>query len=277
MIAVQPSSNAASHLLKTSLLANAIFSALSGLSFVIGAKQIATALGWFSPWLLIGIGLGLLGFSGVVARAAMSQNITMIKTIILMDIAWVIASGLLLLSPWINSRMIWVIALAVLIAVLALLQFQGLQKLESNSFGVSTFIDAPVNQVWRVLADVGTIAQWHPGVKASHRLSEHDALGASRHCDLGKNNYLDEEVILWDVEKRLTMRITKTNLPMTADIHFYLAAKDKGTHVVVKPVYQVKYGILGLILDTFYVRRTYTKGMQALLGGLKKYTEAQVS
>lgn len=90
-----------------------------------------------------------------------------------------------------------------------------------------------------------------------------------------KVSYLDEQVVTWKPEQHLTFRITKTNLPMTADIHFSLTPTARGTQVEVKPIYQVKHGLLGLLLDMFYVKRNYRKGMQTLLAGLKHHVEAQ--
>lgn len=269
------SGTASPRFLKTSLIANAIFSALSGLGFILFSRQATTFLGWVSPWLIIVIGVGLLGFSVLVARAATTLNPETIKTIILMDILWVVASAIFLLTSWLNPAAKWIVAdLALVVALFAFLQFLGLQRSGiKNSFSVSTLINAPVSEVWRVLADIGNIAQWHPGVKASHLTSGEQGLGASRHCDLGGENYLDEQVVIWQNEQHLTMRITKTNLPMTADIHFHLSATVQGTQVEVKPVYSVSYGLLGWILDMFFIRRSYKKGMQRLLAGLKKHVE----
>ena len=155
----------------------------------------------------------------------------------------------------------WVVAeLAIIVAILAFLQFWGLQRAGAkNSFSVSTLIDASASEVWNVLADIGNIAQWHPGVKASQLISNKEGLGASRHCDLGGNNYLDEQVVTWKPEQHLTFRITKTNLPMTADIHFLLTPTPRGTQVEVKPVYQVNHGLLGLLLDMFYISEELPK------------------
>ncbi len=263
--------------LQISLLANAIFSALSGLSFIILFRQVTTFLGWVNPWFIIVIGLGLVGFSVVVARAVFTLNTALIKSIILMDILWVVISAGFLITPWINPVAKWVVAeLAIIVTIFAFLQSWGLQKAGAkNSFSVSTLIDASASEVWKVLADIGDIAQWHPGVKASQLISNKEGLGASRHCDLGGKNYLDEEVVTWKSEQHLTFRITKTNLPMTADIHFLLTPTGEGTLVEVKPVYEVNHGFLGLLLDMFYVRRNYQKGMQTLLLGLKRYVEAR--
>jgi uncharacterized protein YndB with AHSA1/START domain len=146
-----------------------------------------------------------------------------------------------------------------------------------GTFEVQTEINAPVADVWAALADIGSIYQWNPGVKASHATSdEADGMGATRHCDLGGKNFLDEEVVLWEPERKLTMRINDTNMPFdSADIRFTLEPNGDSTTVTCSPIYKIKYGPIGSLLDRFYVSRTYEKGMEALLAGLKKYVEAE--
>lgn len=146
-----------------------------------------------------------------------------------------------------------------------------------GSFATETKIEAPVNEVWQALGQIGDIHQWNPGVKESYTTSEQaSGLGATRYCALGGKNYLDEEVVDWQPDERLTMRITGTNLPFaTADIRFTLRPEGDSTVVTVSPLYQLKYGPLGEMLDRVYVRRSYTKGMEALLAGLKRHVEGQ--
>lgn len=143
------------------------------------------------------------------------------------------------------------------------------------TFTVSTVIDAPADQIWAALADIGSISVWNPGVKNSHLTSELDAaLGATRHCDLGGRNYLDEEVVEFATGEALTMRITKTNLPFRhADIRFRLEPHGEATQVSVSPEYQLKFGPVGRLMDLVMVRRSYEKGMKALLRGLKRHVE----
>ena len=84
-------------------------------------------------------------------------------------------------------------------------------------------------------------------------------VGAGRHCDLGGKNYLDEEVVEWEAETGLTMRIIGTNMPFeTADIRFTLRS-DSGdsTVITLSPQYVLKFGPLGKILDLLFVRRNY--------------------
>lgn len=276
MTKTQPFSQTSNtRLLKTSLLANAVFSGLSGSSFILMAQQITPFLDWFSPWFIIVIGIGLLGFSLFVARAAHTLNTEAIKVIILMDILWVIASTLLLITPWLAPAAKWAATdLALVVTILAVLQSVGLKRAGAkSSFSVSVVMNASAQEVWNVLADIGTISQWHPGVKASHLISDTQGLGSGRHCDLGGGKFLEEQVITWQPKEVLTFHITKTNLPMQADINFFLEQQTGGTRVEVKPEYTVSYGLLGLVLDTFFIRRNYRKGMQTLLAGLKQHVE----
>ena len=138
-------------------------------------------------------------------------------------------------------------------------------------------IEAPVGEVWKVLADIGNIHLWNPGVLSSQVTTpKSTGLGACRHCNLGGKNYLDEEVVEWDVDKRLTMKVNKTNMPFkSVDVHFTLHSKNGSTVVTVSPEYEVKYGMLGKIMDLLVVRRTYVRAMDELLNGLKQYIETK--
>jgi uncharacterized protein YndB with AHSA1/START domain len=148
-----------------------------------------------------------------------------------------------------------------------------------TTFATSTIIDAPRDRVWAALADIGSIHQWNPGVRASHVTSEAaTGMGASRHCDLGGRNYLDEEVVEFDEGSRIAMRIVGTNLPFEhADIRFTLEPQGDITGVTVSPEYRLRYGLIGRLIDRVTVRRTYEKGMKALLAGLKQHIESEAT
>lgn len=143
------------------------------------------------------------------------------------------------------------------------------------TFSESVTIDAPASKVWAVLAEVGTISDWNPGVKESRSISDSSTgLGAERFCGLGGKNYLKESVVAFEEDRALTMRIDETNLPFkSADIHFTLTATGNGTRVTVSPVYELKYGPLGQVMDKLMVSRKYRTGMVGLLDGLKRHVE----
>jgi hypothetical protein len=129
--------------------------------------------------------------------------------------------------------------------------------------------------VWTVLADIGNIAVWNPGVVQSEQTTPGEVnVGSCRRCELGGKNYLNERIIAFEATKAMTIRVTETNLPFAqADIRFFLAPKEGKTLVTVSPRYQLKYGALGRILDWVMVRRQYRNGMKGLLKGLKQHIE----
>ena len=135
---------------------------------------------------------------------------------------------------------------------------------------------APAGNIWAALADIGGIHRWNPGVVDSRETSEGETrLGATRRCDLGGKNYLDEEVVKWTPDREITFRITDTNLPFArADIHFAIEElAGGGSRVSVSPDYALKFGILGRVLDGLVMNRMYRKGMRDLLAGLKAEVE----
>jgi uncharacterized protein YndB with AHSA1/START domain len=148
-----------------------------------------------------------------------------------------------------------------------------------GTFQVETTIKAPVAAVWERLAgDIGSIAEWNPGVKESYVLDEakKSGLGAQRHCDLGANNHLEEQVVKFEEEQAITFRITESNMPFAhADIRFRLSPQQTDTTVVTcSPDYKLKYGCIGELLDECMVKSMYQKGMKNLLAGLKKDVES---
>jgi len=136
-------------------------------------------------------------------------------------------------------------------------------------------INAPVEQVWEALGDIGSISRWNPGVVRSYVTTvKTKGMGAGRFCNLGGKNYLDEQVVEWEPGKALTMRVIGTNLPFqNADIRFTLQPEHNATVVTVSPEYTLKYWLAGRILDVLFVRQMYKKGMTALLAGLKAHVE----
>ena len=63
-----------------------------------------------------------------------------------------------------------------------------------HEFKEAIIIESPIDQVWDVLTDIGSIAEWNPGVVASELTSEGAITkGSSRHCDRSGKKYLKED------------------------------------------------------------------------------------
>jgi uncharacterized protein YndB with AHSA1/START domain len=149
-----------------------------------------------------------------------------------------------------------------------------------SAFSESTTIDAPRDRVWEVLAEIGSIHLWNPGVKDSHSTSEASgAEGATRHCDLQRPNgksagYLEERAFDWEEGRSFRIEITDSNLPFErAVIAFALADAGDATTVTVSPDYKLRFGPFGRALDRLAVRRRYAAGIREMLAGLKRYLE----
>ena len=125
-------------LLRNTLLANAIFSTLCAIDFLIFAQPISTFLGWSNGWVLPLIGIGLLGFALYVVSVARAPQIdtSAVKSIIVADITWVILSILVIATPIVPLTLggKWGVAIvADIVAGFALLQFLGLRRIRNPS------------------------------------------------------------------------------------------------------------------------------------------------
>ena len=125
-----------SSLLRNTLLANAAFSAISGLSFILFARTFSNFLGWSNIWILPAIGIGLLGFAFIVYQSAKSPRLSSsrISSILTADIAWVILSVFILITNIVPLTLEgkWAVGiLADIVAIFALLEYLGLRRIKN--------------------------------------------------------------------------------------------------------------------------------------------------
>ena len=136
-------------------------------------------------------------------------------------------------------------------------------------------IDAPKEKVWEVLADLGGIDKWNPGVARSRWTSEQrQGIGASRHCDLqNPSGTLEERAIEWREGEGYTIDVYESSLPLKNMVKFAISPEGDGTRVYVTVDYRLKYGPVGALLDVLFVRRQIQKGFDRLVAGLKYHVE----
>ncbi len=147
-------------------------------------------------------------------------------------------------------------------------------------FSTEITINAPKEKVWEVLADLGSIYKWNPGVSHSHSTSpETGGEGAMRHCDLqnakgGSIGYLEERAFDWREGDGFIIDVYDSNLPLKRNhVSFDLESKGDGTIVTITPDYVLKFGPLGLLADLLIARRQLKKGMADMAAGLKHHVE----
>jgi hypothetical protein len=118
--------------LRTALRVNAGFSGLCGLALLVAPASWSAVLGVPWPWVLAALGIGLAGFSAVVAWAAadVAGRARVISTIIAADALWVVASPAAMLAGAGTLTAVGqaaVGAVAVIVALLAAGQWWGLR------------------------------------------------------------------------------------------------------------------------------------------------------
>ena len=146
-----------------------------------------------------------------------------------------------------------------------------------SNFSAQIKITAPKEQVWAVLSDLGSIYKWNPGIAHSYSTSETSGCeGATRHCDIQTplKGYLEERAFDWREGESFKIDIYDTNFPLKKNVvQFSLRADGSDTVVEVSPEYQLKFGVLGAVMDRLAFNRQFRKGMTGLLTGLKFYVE----
>lgn len=123
-------------LLRRVLQANMVFSGLSGLLLAVGAGPLSRWLGIPAAWILVVIGIGLLGFAWQLFQTVKQSpiNLRQANIILFMDIAWVIGSALLLFTGWVafTTAGWWAVLLvADAVAAFAILEFVGIRRVRT--------------------------------------------------------------------------------------------------------------------------------------------------
>ncbi len=123
-----------SSLLRRAILADGVFTLLGGLLLAIDAESIAAFIGLPSPWILTVMGLACMGYSVLLFLAARRSPIDRGQALsfILGDVAWVVASAVILLGGWVplTTAGVWcVLIVADIVAVFAALKYVGWRRL----------------------------------------------------------------------------------------------------------------------------------------------------
>jgi len=122
-------------LLRKALLGNALFSALSGLTLLFAQKSVLRILGLFNRVSLVVLGVGLIIFAATLVVNARRQRVKTSDAwvAVLMDVAWVLASYVLIFVLPFSMEGKWVIGVvAELVLLFAILQFMGIRRIRDN-------------------------------------------------------------------------------------------------------------------------------------------------
>jgi uncharacterized membrane protein len=145
---------------------------------------------------------------------------------------------------------------------------------------VEVEIDAPIETVWEVFANIGGIYLSSPTVDTSYISSEQKTgIGASRHMILSpmmkKGATLDERVVIWEDGSYIKMEVFKTHKvsgiqTMIGD--FKLTKKGNKTILVSTLSYSMTNGMWG-VMNKMMGKNKFSKVWRKIIAGYKYHIE----
>ncbi|WP_114285288.1 SRPBCC family protein [Candidatus Halocynthiibacter alkanivorans] len=132
-------------------------------------------------------------------------------------------------------------------------------------------VNAPLSDVWKSWDAFADIYTFHPGIENSYLLdgSQPTGTGARRRCDfVGGKNHVLEEIVAYEPEKKLTVKIYDGNIPLkVAFVTFeFRALGPQRTQITTTADYEMKMGVLGKLISPI-MRKQLGAGLDALLDG----------
>lgn len=202
-------------LLRTGLTINAIFSTLCAVVMLTYGRRLADVMGLETALPLQVIGIGLVLFATELVYQVSRKRLSSLRALVvsLADIGWVLASiGMLLFFPetltWSAVMLIALVAAVVLLC--AVLQLAGIEKMHrvpgspAYRHCVPMQVDASAESLWKIIGDLGSIAQYAPRL-ASSRLVHggNPGVGSVRSCQDVAGKQWSECCTAYEPDRRL--------------------------------------------------------------------------
>lgn len=137
-------------------------------------------------------------------------------------------------------------------------------------------VDAPPKRVWEVLTRLDALQDYDPAIaRATCLPGASSGPGAARQCDLLAGGWFREQVTVWEPHCAVAFELRECTLPVRRLRHHYtLTPEGSGTRVEQRMEYELKYGVVGRVLDALVVRRQWDAGVKGFFVGLKRYAES---
>ena len=136
-------------------------------------------------------------------------------------------------------------------------------------------IDAPVDKVWAVLADLEAVGAYNPLVASVKLVGEsRSGVNAVRLCQFKPKGFSEERVTDWKPGELLGIEVVRISFPMAyCRWKTRLAADGDGTRVSQELEYAVKFGLLGALMNGLLMKRKYDAVLASIFRGLKHHVE----
>ena len=136
-------------------------------------------------------------------------------------------------------------------------------------------INAPVEKVWQVLADLESVKFTNLLVKTVKIISPNkEGVGSARHCDFKDGKFVEERITAFEPNRLISFELYKHQWPLVfMRWTNKLEKRDGGTWLVSDTEYELKFGLLGRVLNTLIMRRKFYQIIEGALNETKIYVE----
>ncbi len=136
-------------------------------------------------------------------------------------------------------------------------------------------INAPKSEVWDILADYDNLS-WTEGVIDAYYIGKiRNGKGMTRHCNLDDGGYVVERIVAWDKGNGFTYIIVDASGPLSNDSYaiWTVRGNEKQSTVGIKIHYELKYGIIGDMMNTLMAKKKFSDSIAEFMDEFKVYAE----
>lgn len=135
-------------------------------------------------------------------------------------------------------------------------------------------INASKERVWEVLGDFGGVSKWAPTVvKSISTTTANEDIGCERECEIPGFGNVSERVTEWEEGTHLKFVVEGLG-PMKSMLNeFSIKPDGEDTLATMTVNFQMKFGLIGALMERLMVRRKISKQVQITLAGLKHHIE----
>lgn len=141
---------------------------------------------------------------------------------------------------------------------------------------VTRVVPLPRAEVFAVFADFGRVHRFHPAVASSPVTASgpDSGVGCERVCTFYDGNTVHERVTGQVEDTSMSISIYEGSLPLKrADAQITFADDGDGTRIEMTMDYELKYGIVGTLMDSLMMRSRF----ESLLGQLLEALEVHMT
>ncbi len=230
--------------LKSALLFNAVFSTLSGLTFILFSRFVADLIGIGTPIVYQILGVGLLGFAGCLVWTATRTPINTFHAMLisLADFLWVFGTVVVIsvaFSALNSAGILAMLIVAAIVLFFGLNQLRGIGqvyavpgKIDTHQLCITIDTPEPANKMWSIVADLVNIKAYSPDLATVIlRNDAEPGVDAVRQCTDNRGKTWAEHCTRYDQEARIF------DVKFLADepgFPFPFATMEGGWHIVPK-------------------------------------------